>query len=146
MREQNGNRMYLLDVIEIDEDTYLLKNGCINTDEEYYEDMYNIKSVDLNDLVVESGDDIAMYIYDIDYKERSTTLELFNVTNDTVGYVILNGTVLSDDRRYYALHHITHIFRQQGLSDVCCYWYLWRTKEEIEDYYDMIQSYIDLED
>lgn len=145
MREQNGNRMYLLDVIEIDEDTYLLKNGCINTDDEYYEDMYSIESVDLNDLIVESGDDIAMYIYDTDYKEGLTTLELFNVSNNTAGYVILNDTYLSDDRRYYALHHITHIFRQQGLSDVCCYWYLWRTKEEIDSYNEMMQRYIDLD-
>lgn len=145
MREQNGNRIYLLDVIEVDEDTYLLENGCINTDDEYYEDMYSIESVDLNDLVVESGDDIMMYIYDINYKEGLTTLELFNVSNNTVGYVILNDTYLSDDRRYYALHHITDIFRQQGLSDVCCYWYLWRTKEEIDSYNEMMQRYIDLD-
>lgn len=145
MRKRNGNRMYLSDVIQIDNESYLLSDGCINTNDEYYEDMYSIDSVRLDGLVVESGDDIIMYIYNINYETGLTTLELFNVSNNTTGYIVLADTYLTDDRRFYALHHITHIFRQQGLRDVSCYWYLWRTKEEIDSYNEMMQRYIDLD-
>ena len=133
------------EVIKINDNAYLLQDAWVNTDEEFMDDMNLIESIDLKNFTANHGDTIVMYIDTIDYEEGLTTLEVFNVSNDSVGYVILRDTFLSDDRRYYTVHHITHIFRQQGLNDVTCYWYLWRTKEQIDEYYEVLQSYIDLE-
>lgn len=144
MRKPNGDFVATMSkVIEINEDLYLLRDAWVNTDEEYYEDGSELESLDIDDLVVESGDAVAVTIAS---KENGIAeLEVLNVVNQTMGRIYTSSN-LYDDGRYYTIHRVAHIFRERGLRDVSCYFYLWRTKEEIEDYYDMMQSYIDLED
>ena len=117
------------EIIDIDEGHYLLRDVCVNTDEEYYEDMNQIHSVFFSELVVEPGDAVVITVNYIDIEKGGTFLDVCNVNNRTRGYVILNDTYLSDDRRYYAVHHIAHIFRKQEISNATFYWYLWRDKE-----------------
>lgn len=118
------------EIIYTDEGRYLLRDVYVNTDEEYYEDMNQIHSVFFSELVVEPGDDVVITVNYTDKEIGKTMLDVCNVDNGTIGYVILNDTYLSDDRRYYAVHHIAHIFRKQGISNATFYWYLWRDSEQ----------------
>lgn len=114
------------ELIDSNEDFYLLRDAYVSTDDEYYEDMNQIHSVFFSELVVESGDDVVITINYTDEEKGKTMLDVCNVNNGTIGYVILNDTYLSDDRRYYVTHHIAHIFRQQGIRNATFYFYLFR--------------------
>lgn len=129
MRKPNGDKILAMpEIIDIDEEKYLLRDAWVNTDEEYFNDLNDIGSVFLDNLVVESGDDITITICDINTEDGLTTLELYNTVNGTSGFITLNDTYLSDDTRYCNVHQIANIYRERGIEDATFYWYLWRYK------------------
>ncbi len=125
MFKLNGNKILMDKILDLGEEGYLLRDAYVNTDEEYYEDMNNIEAVELDDLVVGHKEDVVVTISSIN-NEGQIELELYNPSNGTNGYVLLDDSYLNDDIRYYTIHHLADIYRRRGVRNATFYFYLWR--------------------
>jgi hypothetical protein len=109
--------------ISAEEGHYLLRDVCVSTDDAYHSDINEIISADLDSLTTSPGDDITILLHDVDNENETITLRVFNVENETVGYVTIGGTCLSNERKYYVTQHIANIFRQRGAKNATFYFY-----------------------
>ena len=97
-------------IIKIDENIWYVLEYEANSKES--EDYSLVKAINLEDLVVNDGDVLAVTIID-ECDENLFILEIYNVANDTFGYV--KGDYFSDDGRYYTVNGIASLFKDKDI-------------------------------
>lgn len=97
-------------IIKIDENIWYVLEHEANSKKS--EDYSLVKAINLEDLVVNDGDVLAVTMID-ESDENLFALEIYNVINDTFGYV--KGDYFSDDGRYYTVNGIASLFKDKDV-------------------------------
>ena len=112
---------------------WMIEDAWGNTDEEQYEIWDMIEWVEDKDLEINDGDIIAVWSCIND------TMKLFNVTNDTYGFLkIRHSGELWDDDRFALINEITDMYKKY--KDVTFQMYLLYTEEQMMNYVRAIEK------
>ena len=104
-----------------------------NTSEEQYEIWDMIEWVKDEDLEINDGDIIAVW------RCINDTMKLFNITNDTYGFLkIRHSGELWDDDRFALINEITDMYKKY--KDVTFQMYLLYTEEQMMNYVRAIEK------
>ena len=112
---------------------WMIPDAWGNTSEEQYEIWDMIEWVKDEDLEINDGDIIAVW------RCINDTMKLFNITNDTYGFLkIRYSGELWDDDRFALINEITDMYKKY--KDVTFQMYLLYTEEQMMNYVRAIEK------